>query len=211
MDSRKIGYVLIGGAALGALGALLFGRKKRSPLVAPGRRVVLIGDSLGVGLRKPLSLLAEASRVELSPQVCGGTMILQWVKERTAYPQHDTSLAKRCDFGLGYVRDARPDVVLISLGTNDAYAPLSTIEAEYADVHALVQAIREMGATPVWLDPPHLAKAPHEAEMRQLIATADVAHFPSYELGIEMSPDAIHPTGAGYAQWADALWAWLTE
>lgn len=211
MDSRRIGYMLIGGAALGALGALLFGRKKRSPLVSPGQRVVLIGDSLGVGLRKPLASLAEASRVELFPQACGGTMIRQWTKERTAYPPHDTASTRRCDFGLGYVRDARPDVVLISLGTNDAYAPVATIQDELGDVRALVQAIRQMGATPVWVDPPHLAKAPHEGQMRQLIATADVVHFPSYELGIEMGGDAIHPTGAGYARWADALWTWLTE
>lgn len=214
MISKNVGYALLGGAVLGGLALLLRKGSSSKPLVGPGDRVVLIGDSLGVGLRKPLGALAEAAGIPFAGQACGGTMIFQWVKEQTAYPSHDTSVAKRCAFGLAYIREVKPTVVLISLGTNDAHASVDQIAKEQADVQTLIAAIQDMGARPVWIDPPRLVAAPHVPEMLQIIysgAAENIPHFRSDELVIPMGGDHIHPTGAGYAAWADALWQWLTR
>ena len=216
MDRKQLGYGLVAASAIGAIVLAATGGKpkaKRQPLVREGQRVVLIGDSLGVGLARPLAKLAAASGVTLDPQACGGTMVFQWVREDTAYPGHDTTVAKKCTFGLRYIRQAQPDVVLISLGTNDAYSQESVIAKEHEQVAQLVTAIREMGAQPVWIDPPKLAKAPNVPAMLQLIYSgpaSEIPHFESDEMDVSMSGDAIHPTGNGYDSWAAGIWAWLT-
>lgn len=206
MDRKYIGLGLVAASAVGAL--ILAGRsKKRGPLVSKSDRVVLIGDSLGVGLRKPLGALAQADGIPFFGQACGGTQIFQWVRQDTHFGP--------CTFGQQHIRAAEPTVVLISLGTNDAYAQPAEIESERPKLQELLQDIVDMGARPIWIDPPKLEKAPHVPQVMEMIYADPVGrrvgmpHFRSDLLDIQMSGDKIHPTGAGYQTWAEALWKWL--
>lgn len=205
MDRKHVGLGLMAIAGVGAV--LLATRKTKAPLVSPGDRVVLIGDSLGVGLRSPLGELAAADGVAFQDQACGGTMIRNWTKEIASFAG--------CTWGLELVREARPTVVLVSLGTNDAYASTEQIDAERPSLEKLIESIIGMGARPIWLDPPKLEEAPNiQALLSMLYASPagqryGMPHFRSDLVDIAMQADKIHPTKAGYKTWSLALWRWL--
>ena len=205
MDRKYIGLGILTLSAVGAV--ILSSRKSKSPIVTKSDRVVLIGDSLGVGLRKPIASLADSEGIWFQGQACGGTMIFQWIREDTKFGT--------CRFGQQLVRAAQPTVVLISLGTNDAFADTDEIEWERPKLEQLLQDIVDMGARPVWIDPPKLETAPNIQLVTEMIYSSPIAksigmpHFRSDLLDIQMSGDQIHPTGQGYAVWSDALWRWL--
>lgn len=205
MDRKHLGIGLVAIAGVGAV--VLASRKSKSPLVSRSDRVVLIGDSLGVGLRKPLQAMAMADGVSFSGQACGGTMIRNWTEQHASFAG--------CTYGLSYLRDARPTVVLVSLGTNDAYATVDQIEAERPALERLLQAIVDMGARPIWVDPPKLEAAPNIQPVLAMIYGSQTAakygmqHFRSDLVDVHMSGDKIHPTPQGYEAWSRALWNWL--
>ena len=207
MDRKHLGIGLVVASAAGALLLATRSRRKSSALVTKADRVVLIGDSLGVGLRKPLAKLAEADGIPFFGQACGGTMIFQWVRQDTTFGP--------CRFGQQHIRAAEPTVVLISLGTNDAFAQADQIESERAPLEELLQDIVNMGARPIWIDPPKLQTAPRVPEVMTMIydsptgRQAGMPHFRSEQLDIPMTGDKIHPTGAGYEAWAANIWKWL--
>jgi GDSL-like Lipase/Acylhydrolase family len=206
MERKHLGIGLVAASAVGAL-LLATRSKSKAPLVGKSDRVVLIGDSLGVGLRKPLGALAQADGIPFMGQACGGTMIFQWVRQDTNFGP--------CTFGQQHIRAANPTVVLISLGTNDAYAQADQIESERPKLEELLQDIIDMGARPIWIDPPKLETAPRVPQVMQMIYDSPTArkagmpHFRSDQMDIQMTGDKIHPTRAGYDAWSTALWKWL--
>jgi len=155
------------------------------------QRIVVIGDSLGLGLAPAL---AKISSIEVVGIAESGTRIRQWA-------QRVDSIQELCDV---------PSLVLISLGTNDAVMGRDQIAAEAGDVQALAEALCRF-SDPVWLLPPPHLEVKHLVEATGLIVdnAPDCCTLYGSQPDIELGPDRIHPTGRGYAQWADHVWKFL--
>lgn len=98
----------------------------------------------------------------------------------------------------GALATTKPEVVLISLGTNDTApgASVAGLDHRFSD---LAETVRMMGATPVFLLPPELPWS------RQPVADAVKAAgalLITPEAGHQHAPDGVHLTGKGYSDWA---------
>jgi lysophospholipase L1-like esterase len=155
--------------------------------VAPSELVALIGDSLAVGLTAPLGQ-------ELAPNFTaaskGGTDIKAW-------------LSGFMSGNLKQVLAQKPAVVLISLGTNDT-APASqpnpvTIRERVLE---LVKRVRDAGAQPVWLFPGTL---PWSYDSVRSAVKESGARAIEQPAEVKKPGDGIHPDGASYKLWAQAI------
>lgn len=169
-----------------------------APRLKPGEsRVLVVGDSLAVGLSPYLADMAKQERIGFSSLAVVGTRIEQWAD--------NPSLRER-------LASFRPTIVLVSLGTNDEYLIGSdVVTRQQAALRRLVSLL--MTASPefiVWVGPPSLPKASNGivAMLKATIPSRD--YFPSESLTIPRGPDGIHPTARGYAGWAGAIWQWLS-
>lgn len=167
--------------------------------VQPGDRLLLIGDSLGVGLKPHLAKLSQEFGTHLLAKPRGGTVIPQWLRG----PDGDWLKKALADF--------KPTHVLVSLGTNDAYSNFIP-EQVRLNLQALVRLIQDSGAKVVWIGPPRLperygTRSPNVGTLR-VVDTAP-NYFDSRPYDIPRS-DGLHATVKGYAGWAGAFWNWLT-
>ena len=109
------------------------------------------------------------------------------------------------------IAEARPDMVIVILGTNDA----AQGQQAYVDqLRGVVEAIRASGAQSiVWIGPPS-AKDPHIDERADRIAPWQSSFLP--QMGVKWidsrlytfgghAPDGIHFTRPGYRAWSAAL------
>ena len=183
----------------------------RPPRLQRGARLLLFGDSLAVGLGPQFKTLAEEEGVEVRVLAKVSTRIDQWASSAAL----DAMLA-----------EYEPDMVLVSLGTNDEYmtgdaparqAPyLDTLLAKLHDCCGRPGPYRGdygLGAEVVWIMPPELPRETNgiRALIASRLASSERAwSFPSETLEIPRGPDHLHPTAAGYAGWAGAIWEWLS-
>lgn len=169
-----------------------------APRLKPGEsRVLVIGDSLAVGLSPYLADMAKQERIGFSSLAIVGTRIDQW-SDNAALKERLTSF--------------RPTIVLVSLGTNDEYLSGSdAVTRQQAALRRLVALL--MTASPehiIWIGPPTLPKPTNGivAMLQDAVPSRD--YFHSESLTIPRGPDGIHPTARGYAGWAGAIWQWLS-
>jgi len=155
------------------------------PKIGPGSKVLLVGDSLAVGMDPYFRRMAKESGAGLQSLAVKSTTILYWVQS----PQLP-------------VADL-PDLTLVSLGTNDAYGSRS-LELIHQDAIAL---LAKLGPNVVWILPPKLGKG--DRGVAQVIRETGVTTFESSKLGDLHQADGIHPSGAGYAAWAGEVWRGL--
>jgi acyl-CoA thioesterase-1 len=101
-------------------------------------------------------------------------------------------------------RRHEPDIVVLTLGTNDALVPHP--EAYAANVRNIVKRISTREC--YWIGPP-LWKPDTGivAVLRENVAPC--RFFDSSKLDLQRRSDGIHPTDKGGADWAAAFWAWL--
>jgi len=160
--------------------------KKR---VFPGARMLLLGDSLAVGLKAPMGQLANDFGVSFRARGVVGSRIADWAKS--------TSVDEEMAFG--------PTIVMLSIGTNDMkmLSPVS----EKKDLGILLSKLGSGGADVVIIGPPKMPFP--DNGVRQMLASSGATVFPSDALIIPRGPDKIHPTAKGYSGWAGAIWAWL--
>ncbi len=194
-----IGAALAGATAVGLVD--LFS----GPSLKAGDRVLLVGDSLAVGLTVPCGSLAREHGITFKALAIVGTRIDQWASS--------SDLAQT-------LATFQPTIVIISLGTNDAYmmGPPDPGQRQAPYLDKLLSLLES--AVPraiVWLQPPTLPPAATAlASIRTLIDSArrrvrtPVFVFQTQKLSLPRGPDGIHPVASGYAQWAGALWQWLT-
>ena len=168
------------------------------PRLRPGEsRLLLVGDSLAVGMAPYFRELASASRISFTSLAVVGTRIDQWSDNPTL---RDT------------LASFRPTIVLVSLGTNDEY--LTGADAVTRQRAALDRLLKLVGtAAPkdiIWIGPPTLPKRSNGivAMLQDAIPSSD--YFPSQALTLPRGPDGIHPTARGYAGWAGTIWQWLS-
>jgi lysophospholipase L1-like esterase len=193
MDPKKRAWIWSGLALATGVGVVvLLGPRPAlavRPMLLPGERFVVIGDSLAQGLAMPFSQLAQDASVQFAEAGHQGSTILDWAHE----PWLDEVLS------------ARPRLLVVSLGTNDMLlgAPL----AEEPALRALVGRIQASGARQLWLMPPSMPFP--DAGVRDMLERAGMDLFPSDALDIPRGPDQIHPTAMGYAGWAGAVWHYV--
>lgn len=184
-----------GGAALLGYGLARLMSKSR-PRLHPGERLLVIGDSLGLGLGPYLAALAREQKSSTEVLAKVGTRIDQWANSQAL----EDALARK------------PEVVVVSLGTNDAYM-VDALNRQKAHLHKLIDKITAAGATLAWVGAPKLPalqRAP-DTDLLDYIkqAVPEGHYFASCEHNIERGPDRLHPTARGYANWASLVWRWI--
>jgi lysophospholipase L1-like esterase len=182
-----------------------------APTLRAGDRVLLVGDSLAVGLTVPLGALCRDNGIAFQAIATVGTRIDQWASSPTL---------------LETLKTFQPTIVLVSLGTNDAYmmpSPGQDIGARQAPYMDKLLSTIESAAPRaiVWISPPTLPPAAVSLPSVMALIESEhqialprikprVAFFPTQSLTLQRGPDGIHPVASGYAAWAGALWQWLT-
>lgn len=158
---------------------------KPKPRVRAGDRILLIGDSLAVGLSASMRKLCQDAQVQFAAMAKEGTNITQWSARE--YP------------------DA--DVVLVSLGTNDM--KMSDPLSERPKLDLLLQKLKATSKRVVWIAPPPMPFPDRgvRAMLAEATSAAGIEVFPSVD--VPRGPDKIHPTAAGYAGWAGIIWRWI--
>ncbi len=172
-------------------------RLVEGPRIKPGKtRLLVVGDSLAVGLSPYLGALASPRKVAFDSLAAVGTRIDQWA--------HSATLRDK-------LRSFSPTLVLVSLGTNDAYMMgTDIVSKQRAELRTLLAMIRDSGADYVWIGPPALPAPKTPAMLTMLLSEIPSLHYYHSEtLSLPRGPDGLHPTIKGYAGWAGALWAHL--
>lgn len=144
--------------------------------------VLLVGDSLAVGLTYPMRKLAEARGLSFVADATTGTTARQWASSGRLAAD---------------VAANRPDVVLVSLGTNDAHGDDSSFADDVATLIASTG-----GASVRWIVPPPM---PFDmTNVRAVLAASGVPVFPS-DKAYPRAADGIHMPPSGYAAWAQDI------
>lgn len=158
--------------------------------VSSGDTIALLGDSLAVGLNPKLHALATASGCTFKAFAETSTTMSMWL--------HDANVQ-------AYLTSAKPDLILVCLGTNDSKASFTTAELA-AYIAKMNQWLTSTGAKVIWILPPHL---PFADRVSPLVIAAGISTF--YSAGLSLGQaDGIHPGGNGYVTWANAIWSDLT-
>ena len=186
-------FLIGSGVAAVAILALIYKMKSASagaaaPLVA-GSKILLVGDSLAVGLTARMKTLAEAAGYGFASQAIVGTRSDQWA------PKMDALLAQET-----------PGLVLISLGTNDATTNKPEAQAPYfASIAASVSA---GGGRLIWIGMPTLpARIAGQDVVRAIVDGVGPEVIDSRAMSFYRASDEIHSSPQGYASWADQIWA----
>lgn len=174
-------------------------RLMSGPRLRRGLKVLLIGDSLAVGTAPHYAVLAKEAGVEFKGIGVTGTRIDQWASSQELP---------------NVLASFKPNLVLVSLGTNDAFMKGDVVGKQRAQLDRLLQQLE--GYDVVWVGPPTLPNPPSPGMVTMIQDAAGNAlaprfhYFHSERLQIPRGPDAIHPTARGYAGWAGAVWHWLS-
>lgn len=158
-------------------------------------RVLLIGDSLGVGLQGPLGTLVRKN---------GGTFDAV-VKNSQTFQSFAVGEMKT---PLEEALRNNPDIIYVSLGTNDDYAR-NYAQRAYGFLQTLKARLEQTGAKIIWIGPPTLGtyggRDPTGEFIPLLEQTCANGYFDSRPLNLQRS-DGLHPTGGEYRRWANAIY-----
>lgn len=166
------------------------------PKLKPGMKVFLLGDSLAVGLSVPLRALSKDYGIVFQSMGKVGSRIDQWALDEDMYDA---------------VQKFQPDLVLVSLGTNDEYLAGDGGSRQAPFLDKLLYRLRGVSKDVVWIGPPKLPKAGTNGVIPEILKAIPRSHYiPSQEYDIPRAPDQLHPTIAGYAYWASLVWRHLS-
>lgn len=165
----------------------------RIPLIRPGSVVMLVGDSLAVGLSARFKSLARSNGYFPVVHAVNGTSIFQW----KTWISRDLEVIN-------------PDLVLVSLGTNDAVI-YDKVRQNLGEYKSFSDSIEASGSKVVWIGPPNISKTRilkiHET--RKIIRGSVDRFFESEFHESVIGGDGVHPSAGGYSRWMDSLWLWM--
>jgi lysophospholipase L1-like esterase len=164
------------------------------PAITRGASIVLTGDSLAVGMAPFFRAMADEYGVRFASLAKESTRTDQWAQSSELQ---------------GLLANSRPNLVLVSLGTNDSRTVWSATE-HAAHAKQLLEMIVKAGANVVWILPPSLPFSDGDRGFSEVIRSLGVPVFESDKLDIPRGPDNLHPTTRGYSGWAGAVWSQLT-
>lgn len=166
------------------------------PEISSESDILLVGDSLAVGLSTQFHKLAKQSGYKPHTHAIVGSTTNQWIK-----------LLK------SDLKKIEPKLVIVSLGTND-----STMSPEWFNIHQnifseLTKIVIDSGVKIIWIMPPSLQNKNFKSQnlVIDLIKKTDSMQFDSTQLEIPRSKDKVHPTIKGYQLWMDSIWWWLAD
>lgn len=162
--------------------------------VPQGAKVMLLGDSLALGMASQFKTDAEFSGYTPVTLAVVGSRSDQWVKRL------------RSD-----LRRWKPSFVFISLGTNDSVGP-HWLEKHGSSHGEIAKILKEEGVDYVWLGPPQLPKGAkgRDAVIDSIREAVGPDHFyDSSEITGNRAKDGIHFNQAGYSDWIDLVWGEL--
>lgn len=171
----------------------------------PRERVLLIGDSLSVGVAPLLEAsLRERGVGDFSAIGRGGTNIKQWAQDVGDGARLNEALAT-----------FRPTLVLISLGTNDeatrklpGYENFDVARQRAPHIEQLRNKLS--GVRSAWLGPPAADKWTADKRFRDLLqATWGDLYFNTEAVAPQKGRDRVHFSSAGNRVWRDAIVSWL--
>jgi len=189
------GLVIVGGVALVVAASTLssdepgglFGPPRVQ--LQPGESILLVGDSLAQGLGPPLGKIAAEAGHPFAHESQVGTRVEQWGENGRAEAALQRSGAT---------------FVIVSLGTNDAVTNAAFQERFAGRAADLVARLRAGGARVVyWVIPPTMPFATDTIVAG--IQASGAAMFDSRAIEVPRTGDNIHPTIAGTAAWAAAI------
>jgi len=148
--------------------------------------VLLLGDSLAVGLDVPLSANLADGGIVLETRAETGSTAMRWRGVVT-----------------GLLVDVRPDLLLVSLGTNDCVRNDIDVCRRFGGNMRQIQRHAEaVGVRVVVLVPSWVEWAPR---IRGHLIGMTLLEAPA----VELQGDGVHPTAAGYREWARSIGAAL--
>lgn len=210
MDADVTDIALAAGVAGLAIAGWMVVRKRGGSaaisLLRSPQRILLVGDSLAVGMTNTFADLALRNGHEFFGKGCppgsvGGSSCTSVVGSSTAQWARD-----------GWIGSAlaafRPTLVLISLGANDFKGSPASHQAVRAAASKIVEGIKSVGAEAVWIDP---LRMPFDdtANARGAWRASGAKVFDSSQLDFKRAPDGIHLSPAGYQGWAEQIWSAL--
>jgi hypothetical protein len=163
-----------------------------APAPAPlaGKVVLHVGDSM-VGGDWGLTAALKAKFVKE-----GATFIRDYKVSETIKSYDKSSRLK------DLLAQHDPDIVIITLGTNDATLPNPTVMAPYVESIA-----KKIGTRECWWMGPPLWK-PDTGIIATIRDHSAPCHFyDASKLKVQRGEDGIHPTDRGAQTWANAFWA----
>ena len=164
--------------------------------VPSGSKILLVGDSLAVGLGPEFKRVSKLTGYVPVVDAKNGTTIRQWVNWMPSK-----------------LRSYQPQMVLISLGTNDSVGTAGWITEHPEAIDTLQNQITEAGAIPVWIGMPVMQsnRLPYAPYVNALLIERVDWYFYSMALTFPRAPDGIHSTPLGYKIWMDAIWEWMFD
>lgn len=168
-----------------------------SPRTLAGKKVLHVGDSM-VGGSFGLTRALEAKLTD------EGATIVRHTKVSESLSSFDKAPTLK-----DLIRTHDPDIVVITLGANDANVPHPEVYA-----HSIENIVRRVGDRECWwIGPPKVKNtsgAGPSAEMSIVSVIQEHAgtcrFFDSSKLELERASDGIHPNDRGAAKWAGAFW-----
>lgn len=172
----------------------------------PGSRILLIGDSLAVGLGPRLKAFAEKCELEgvdiaFDTTAEVGSHATQWEKwlgSRALSNWH------------GLHGQEPPNIIVVSLGGNDY--KLTNPQVMRESVSEIAAQIRDLDAKLLWIAPPPMPIADTAGARQAWLDEVDLTShdwFDTPSVPFPQAPDRIHPTPAGYDQLAASVWKWI--
>jgi lysophospholipase L1-like esterase len=184
------------GLVVAAAGAGLAKLLPSGPRIRPDTRLMLVGDSLAVGMAPYFSCLSKEQKLPFDALAKVSTRIDQWAASQVL---------------TDHVATFQPTLVLVSLGTNDAFMMGDVATKQRPALAQLIAKLSAGGAEIAWIGPPQLPGKPNAGLLALLKSAFPTAnYFASETLPIPRGPDGLHPTAKGYAGWSGALWQWLS-
>jgi lysophospholipase L1-like esterase len=163
-----------------------------------GTRVLLIGDSLSVGLGPAMAAHARACGTPFHHHGVVGSHVTQWAHDSWLQPQLDR---------------AQANVVVVSLGGNDFQR--FDDENVRAGIDQFVAKVRSSGAKLRWISPPTMPFSDRvgvrDMWKQKIDGSAGIDWYPTEELVIPRAPDRVHPTIKGYKTLGKMLWQWVAN
>lgn len=181
-------------AAVPETAAVDAGATPEAPPSLAGKTVLHVGDSMVGGTGG----LTKALEARFSAE---GAKLVRDYKVSESLVSFDKSPRLR-----ELVLQHKPDIVVITLGTNDALVPHP--EAYAANVRSIVK--RASARECYWMGPP-LWKADTGIVAMLRDNVAPCRFFDASKLELQRRSDGIHPTDKGGADWAAAFWSYMTS
>ncbi|MBQ2235365.1 MAG: SGNH/GDSL hydrolase family protein [Muribaculaceae bacterium] len=162
----------------------------QNPPVTDSLTILFVGDSMLEGLGPRMAAYAKHN---------GYTLInVIWYSSTTEIWGRSTRLQD-------YVRQYKPDFVLVSLGANELFVrDIKQKRQQYVD-----NMLRQMQGTPyVWIGPPNWKPDTGINDMLQA-SCAPGSFYLSNGEHFDRAKDGAHPTRASASAWADRVCKWI--